>query len=316
LFARSFRVKVGNTLSEPYDVISGVPQGSVLGPQLFLLYVADIPSKLKSVSIQYADDIKLYADPSIYSSDLQNDLNVISSWCEDWCLPLNVSKCVVMHLGKKNSKKNYYIQNAELVSVESHVDLGVVFSCTLSWSEHIIRMVKKSNSRSYLIKKSFSNKNPETLSKLFKLYVRPILEYANSVWYPVLLQDVKMIEGVQRRFTRWCYGRVRPNYESRLSVMNLISLSSRQRRGDLIYMYKIVKSGILNFTKKSFYVLRNDERLRGHLYTLSKQRYFSNVLKYFLLVRACDDWNQLPLEIINSENLNIFKNKIDAHFNF
>ena len=98
---RIFQVKVGTSLSKFYPVLSGVPQGSVLGPQLFLLYVADIPSHLKSSCLQYADDLKLYVNPAQNGNLLQSDLNFLSDWCEKWRLDLNVSKCVCFASRKK-----------------------------------------------------------------------------------------------------------------------------------------------------------------------------------------------------------------------
>jgi hypothetical protein len=97
------------------------------------------------------------------------------------------------------------------------------------------------------------------MSKLFKIFVRPVLEFAHPVWFPDRLQDLEVYERVQRRFTRWCFGYRRPSYSDRLSIMNLISLSNRRLRGDPIYTFKVLKLG----GDVTFFELRRDDRLRG-----------------------------------------------------
>ena len=222
----------------------------------------------------------------------------------------------VLHLGKKNPKNRYHIGNSELLPVESHLDLGVTINSSLTWTEHIINIVKKANSRSFLIKKTFVNGQLSTMSKVFKSYVRPILEFANVIWYPTLKKDEDLIEKVQRRFTRWCYGLERPCYLNRLNEMKLISLKSRQRRGDLINVFKIVKQEKIKFSNKNIFALRQNGRLRGHPLTITKIKFNYDIMKYSFFIRSLDDWNSLPKEIIDVETVNQFKNKIDDYFNF
>jgi hypothetical protein len=102
---RKFAVKVNGVLSDFFDVLSGVPQGSVLGPKLFLLYTADIPGLFLSPCAMFADDIKLY-NVTDNSFTLQEDLNKVLCWSESWGLPLNKNKCVVLHIGKN---KYWYV---------------------------------------------------------------------------------------------------------------------------------------------------------------------------------------------------------------
>ena len=143
-----------------------------------MVYVSDLALHIESKKSFYADDTKLYANPLEHYATLQNDINRISQWCSSWSLPLNIEKCVVLHIGKNNPELLYFIDNHSLGAVSSHVDLGVTISSDLTWSAHIINVCKKANTIIYLIQKSFSYLNFATSIKLYKTYVRPILEYA------------------------------------------------------------------------------------------------------------------------------------------
>ncbi|KAH0813908.1 hypothetical protein GEV33_008883 [Tenebrio molitor] len=195
---RKFAVKVNGVLSDFFDVLSGVPQGSVLGPKLFLLYTADIPGLFLSPCAMFADDIKLYNDTD-NSFTLQEDLNKVLCWSESWGLPLNKNKCVVLHIGKKNTGTSYHIDGVRLLAVLEHNDLGVVVSGNLTWANHISKQVRKANSRMYILHQGFTKSNLPLMSKLFKIFVRPVLEFAHPVWFPDRLQDLEVYERVQRR---------------------------------------------------------------------------------------------------------------------
>ncbi len=307
---RKFCVRVSKQLSDIYNVISGVPQGSVLGPKLFLVYVADIPNDMVSSCAMYADDIKLYNDVA-NSHNLQNDLNKIFNWSENWGVPLNTKKCVVLHIGKNNPEKNYVLNGVSLSKVLEHNDLGVLIDKKLSWTNHILRQVKKANSRMYILHRSFAKTNISIRAQLFKMYIRPILEFASVVWSPSRLQDLVTYENAQRRFTRWCFSRRRPEYSRRIKSMNLISLSERKLRGDLIYTYKILRLGK---DGADYFHLRKNERLRGHRLHISKPQCKTNIRRNFLSIRVINDWNKLSTDIIESENTNIFKNRLDKFY--
>ncbi|XP_044766292.1 uncharacterized protein LOC123322410 [Coccinella septempunctata] len=129
LTGRSYRVRVGSSFSSSaWPVLSGVPQGSVLGPLLFLLCASDLPFRFKSTLSQFADDIKLYNNPIVNHADLQTDLNILNKWCEEWLLPLNTSKCFVLHIGKNNPRLGYTINAEYLTPVSQIEDLGVTIS--------------------------------------------------------------------------------------------------------------------------------------------------------------------------------------------
>ncbi|KAL3287999.1 hypothetical protein HHI36_002452 [Cryptolaemus montrouzieri] len=197
LSRRTFTVRVGAAFSTERLVISGVPQGSVLGPFLFLVFVSDLAHHIKSRKSFYADDTKLYANPFTDSYVLQQDLNALNQWCGDWLLPLNVEKCVMLHIGTNNPSTQYFIDGRVLSAVSSHMDLGLIVTSDLTWS--LI----------YLLRKSFVHLSFASSITLYKSCVRPILEYAGAVWCPVFVRDKNILESVQRRAARMCSGNFR-----------------------------------------------------------------------------------------------------------
>ncbi|RZC33191.1 RVT 1 domain containing protein, partial [Asbolus verrucosus] len=212
---RTFRVKIGQALSYNVRVLSGVPQGSVFGPLLFIVYVADLKHILSSPFAMYADDIKLYNACDSYQV-LMHDLITVRKWCLDWILPLNLAKCITLHIGNRNPRHKYFIDNCELCESDPCSDLEVTVTSNLSWSAHVLHVTRRANSILFLVSKVFSKRRVETVVKLYKTYIRPILEFAGGVWAPVLQRDVDLLEALQRRATRLPFGRIRPSYEERL----------------------------------------------------------------------------------------------------
>lgn len=310
---REFCVRVGNELSRTRKVTSGVPQGSVLGPVLFNVYVSDIPRLLLSKCALYADDCKLFGNPITHYATLQRDLQRIHHWCTEWSLPLNITKCVVLHIGKTNPRLPYNIDGTLLNTTESHNDLGVTITNNLSWSEHIALITRKSKTSLFLLKKTFQAMSFNTSVQLYKSLVRPILEHCGPVWSVDLVRDNEMLERVQRYATRLSYGRRRPPYEQRLEQGKLSLFEKRRLRGDLIITYRVLH-GLFGVDLSELFILNRDPRLRGHNYKLQKD-FKTRARQNFLCNRVFDIWNSLPYDVVNSNNVNTFKNKLDLYCN-
>jgi ribonuclease P/MRP protein subunit RPP40 len=154
-----FVLRVGKVTSSLRSVVSGVPQGSVLGPILFLLYTCDLLRSIENCYSAYADDIKIFGYPQ--KTDLQAKLNIVTEWSKKWQIPLNTSKCCVLHCGINNPKLVYFINGSELLVKKSHNDLGVIVTDTLSWSEQCLAAAGRTRRVLYLLKHVFDNPSPD-----------------------------------------------------------------------------------------------------------------------------------------------------------
>ena len=312
LLNRSQRVKINNALSIPLPVCSGVPQGSVLGPTLFLLYINDLVDVMKYSEIRmFADDLKIF-NTADNMELLQEDLDNICLWAEAWQLPISYKKCNVLHLGMSNPKHAYKLGNIELDRFDVGCkDLGVFISKNLSSSIHCNNIVSKSSRISALIHRTFISKNPELMIKAFTIYVRPILEYASSVWNPHLLKDINNIENIQRRFTKRLAPKGLP-YDKRLELFNLVRLELRRIHFDAILAFNIIRKNILP-SEDFFTVSVGNTRscFNSNLYT---QKYNLDCRKFGFTNRCIKIWNFLPVQLRNSETVESLKkglSKID-----
>jgi hypothetical protein len=210
LLNRTVRVRVNNKLSKPISQTSGVPQGSVLGPVCFLLFINDIVDVVNHCSIKlYADDVKIWFcfAPINWKCALQWDLDAISVWASKWQLTLSIPKTFILHFGSNNPLRMYTINGVSIAPLQSVKDLGITVSESLSWHEHVVLTAKKANRVANTILHAFKCHNVDVYMRAFDAYVRPVIEYCNFIWNPTACQDIDMIENVQRAFTRRVFKR-------------------------------------------------------------------------------------------------------------
>ena len=158
---RTQKVTIDNSYSDEISVTSGVPQGSVLGPLLFLLYINDLPDKMKCNIRMYADDVVLYANVASnenFNSILQEDLDELSQWCRKWHMSINVKKCAVMRMTRQKCSAipTYYLHNLDVPVVQNFKYLGVYISNTCNWQDHIQYVVSRGNQMLRFIKRNFT----------------------------------------------------------------------------------------------------------------------------------------------------------------
>ena len=238
-------VKLNNSKSNSIHVSSGVPQGSVLGPMLFIYFINDLPEVCSVTTKIFADDTKAYTSikDEIDHQNLQTTIDSMHSWTEDWQLKFNDTKCKILHLGDNNPKKPYYIGSSnsrvQLEETTLEKDLGIFIDPTLSFDSHIEFIIKKASSKSAQILENFTYRSKHVLVPLFKTLVRPVLEYVNNAWNSSQRHNIDDIEAVQRRFTKHILEVKKLSYEDRLKKIHLPSLEYRRFRGDLIETYKI-----------------------------------------------------------------------------
>ena len=223
-------VKINDVLSSWVQVSSGVPQGSILGPLLFSLYVNELPSLVSSQLLMFADDIKLYR--TIRSSEdclvLQNDINILLDWSKRWLLSFNILKCKVLHIGNAPYTGNYTIAGIQLELLDNIRDLGIQIDSKLKFHIHTDMVVKKAYRILGLICKSFECKDSDVMVKLYKTLVRPIVEYNNVIWGPSYTLDNQKLERMQRKATRMIPSINHLSYYDRLRHLNMPSLQHRR----------------------------------------------------------------------------------------
>jgi hypothetical protein len=307
---RSLKVRVRNALSESISISSGVPQGSVLGPLLFLIYVNDLPDNIRSNCLLFADDIKIFG--STYEHDtIQTDLNAVSEWVMNWDLSINPLKS--QHLSSPTIPPLSLSTGNNLVLIPkttSVIDLGVQFNDNLTPSNQCFRAASKARSELFLLRRRFTNMSCKNFTILYSTFVRPHLEYCVQVWSPYLVGDVNHLERVQRQATRMVRSIRHLPYEQRLARLNLFSLRRRRLRGDLIETFKIVKQ-ISRVDPNYFFTRSRTSQLRGHNFKLYKPRFRTRGRQFSFSNRVITPWNSLPAYVVNANNVKEFKNRLD-----
>ena len=223
LIGRTQTVVLDGESSEEVKVTSGVPQGSVLGPLLFLLYINDLPENIQSQVRLFADDTAVYLTVTNMqdSQVLQSDLESLQHWERTWDMEFNPGKCQVIHITRSKSpvKSRYFMHNQELESVDAAKYLGVTISKDLSWNTHINNITSTANKTLGFVKRNVVTKNKDIKTMAYNSLVRPQVEYASVVWSPYTKDNINKIEKVQRRAARW----VTNDYSSYSSVTDMLS---------------------------------------------------------------------------------------------
>ena len=307
---RNYRVKIGDKLSTSRNIVSGVPQGSVLGPILFALYTSDLPQGMKTNFIMYADDTKFYSNPLTSKTELQRDLDAVSLWSAMWLIPLNDKKCTVMHIGRNNPRYQYDIGNTTLTSSAVIKDLGILITEDLKWETHIAYIAKKANRAIYRIRKAFVTLTSQAFSQLYKTYILPIVEFGTVIWNPYYVKDIDLIEGIQRRATRIPLDLAGLPYEQRLTKLGLTSLEKRRQRTDMVETFKLL-NGWYNADVNGMFQRPLNPHLRGHSMKLAGSRSNINQYKNFLPNRVVDTWNTLPELVVSATSISSFKSRYD-----
>ena len=322
LSGRKQRVVVDGVYSDWTPVTSGIPQGSVLGPLLFLVFINDMPEEVvNAVLLMFADDTKIMKviKDAEDNKSLQKDLDSAHHWSSIWQLYFNEKKCKLLHIGRTNEKHTYHLQKStedgetkvDLEITELEKDLGVHVDPKLNFSDHTQQVVSKGNSKIGLIRRSFTYLDAEVVRTLYTSLVRPSLEYANAVWSPMYKKDAVAIENVQRRATKLVPKLKNLSYEARLKSLNLPSMYYRRARGDMIETFKFV-NGIYKCDNPLTFDSNN--RTRGHQYKLKKERCRLQVRQNFFSNRVVDLWNNLPASVVEAVSVNAFKNKLDRYW--
>ena len=311
---RTMRVIVEGKESEVKCVWSGVPQGSVLGTLLFILFINDLPDNIKSKLKLFADDLKLIGDVSCPDTIVE-DLKELEKWESIWLLKFNPSKCKVMHVDiNDNPMLSYSLNGVVLQESEQEKDLGVVTHNSLLWNEQIKASICKANKMICWITRNLIIRDQKVMISIYKTLIRPHLEYCVQLWNPIAAHGswgiILELEAVQRRFTRLIDEVGTLPYSRRLEILNLTTLAERRIRGDLIEAFKSI-SGIAKYGSNIFNVSRSGLNLVSNSRCNKGSTKVRNLQKSFLPERVVPFWNKLPTEVKRSESVLIFKIKLE-----
>ena len=330
LSGRHQRVVLNGEASGWLSVTSGVPQGSVLGPILFCIYINLVDRYLSDTQVmlsKFADDTKagMKVNCDSDADELQNIINILCDWAEDWQMEFNTKKCKVMHLGRKNTKFSYtmggYAPGGTVLSeVKEEKDVGVIISNDLKPSAQCAAAALNANRLVGQMSRAFTYRNKDTWIKLYKVYIRPHLEYAVQAWSPWTKKDIECLENVQRRVVKMTSGLRSLTYEDRLIELDIQSLEARRLRGDMIQTWKVLHHHD-NIKEDSLFTRRTagsatTTRLSSSPFNLEHKRSNLNIRRNSFSNRVVDPWNKLPNFVKESPTLLSFKKDYDKHVKF
>ena len=305
-------VVVDGEKSSLVNVQSGVPQGSVLGPALFLFYINDLPDSLKGQCRLFADDTISYMIINKLRDALvlQSDLDKLNIWEETWLMKFHPKKCTVLTVSNKRSTilHDYTLHGHTLERVASANYLGVTITGNLKWAEHISRICKKANSTLAFLRRNLNIKNQALKANAYKALVRPQLEYGCAAWDPHHEQDITELERIQRRAARYVSG----NYDPRASVTAMLqhlgwqSLEQRRQHHRLCILFK-ARHHLMQLNTGAYlqHPARATRHATSNTYRVPSSRTDIHKTSYF--PRTIRDWNCLGEEIRNLEELDSFK---------
>ena len=247
LTTRHQRVLVNGVSSSAIPVRSGVSQGTVLGPLMFLLYINDIGENIKAQIGLFADDAVLYGviKDCYDAKSLQQDLNTLVHWADTWQMSFNAKKCTILRVSCSKSpvEFQYNIHGEPLQAVDHSKYLGVELSSDLNWDVHTAGIIGKANRSLSFIRRDL-NKCPENVKeRAYLALVRPQLEYASCTWDPYIQKQIKDIESVQRRAARFVKSEYSTTPGSVTKILNDLewpTLEKRRKVARLTMMFKVV----------------------------------------------------------------------------
>ena len=319
LSVREQRVLVDGQSSDWMQVTSGVPQGSVLGPLFFLVFVNDIDGGLTSSVRLFADDCAIFRVVSSKQDcdGLQADLDQLYRWTQLWQLSLNLSKCKAMRITNKRAtiEYTYKLNNVLLEWVDTFKYLGVKFNTKLTWTDQVTEVKLKATRMLNLLRRSMYGCSEQAKARAYTALVRPQLETCSPVWSPYQKGAQDDLEKVQKRAARWICARWdRTNhqwsksYEECRSRLKWATVQQRHMLLSCCQAFKVIHNlDCLDFHE---YLSFNESRTRSHRLSLRPTGSRINSFRYSFFINIPFLWNTLPVDILDATSLSTFKSKL------
>ena len=315
LHNRTQQVVIEGRYSISCDITSGVPQGSVLGPALFLIYINDITTNIHSELRLFADDILIYR-PIHSPSDqkiLQDDLTTLIKWANEWQMDFNVSKCNILQVTTHHTTKTftYQMNGVPLKSVEKIKYLGVYLNNKLSWHDHIDYICNKANRLLGFLKRNLHSCHKHFKEYAYKQFLLPSIEYCCAIWDPHHQNDISKLEMIQHRAARFVLNKPwnrhhRDSITDMLNELNWPSLQERRKQARLILLYKIVNH-LLLVPNRCLPSLNQTATRAHHDQKFNHIQSSVNTYLYSFLPRTIPHWNDLCIPNLSTIDLETFK---------
>ena len=330
------RTVVEGETSEEVHVESGVPQGTVLGPLLFLCHINDLPDSVSSQVRLFADDCLLYRAIKSYEDHLtlQKDLDNLQIWANKWGMRFNAKKCYIMSIRKKTNKF-YTLDNHILEEVQDNPYLGLQISNDLKWTTHINKITKKAQSTLGFLRRNLSHCTETCRKTAYISMVRSLLEYGAVVWDPYQKSDIDKLERVQRKAIRFVKRDYRTREEGFISNMaaELELPTLQERRGSLrlVMLYKVVEGLVPGLPPQDFLSQSKSRRqikprkfqdcettniltkqVKNNSKCFETVQATSNQYKHSFFVDTVIKWNQLEDNIVCAKSVEAFKTALDS----
>ena len=316
LSGRTQCVVVRGSSSKVAAVLSGVPQGTVLGPLLFLAYINDMPLAANSTIALFADDSFIYRiiNSKEDADQLQNNLDNLVAWENDWSMQFHPDKCKLLRITNKRNiiDADYYIHGVQLGNVEKAKYLGVTLTRKLSWNAHISGVCSKAHNARFFLQRNLVKSSKITRLSCYKTFIRPIIEYASTVWDPSGNEKLRtQIEMVQRKAIRWiCNSWKLSTSPTKLrESLKIRTLEDRRKLASLKMFHEIIyKTNYVNIE-----IIPNK---RQRCSSIKFQPLYGRIKSYTysFFPKTVSLWNELPAEVRKIEDLKVFNNEINKFF--
>lgn len=320
LTTRRQRVVLNGTYSNWLPVTSGVPQGSILGPLLFIMYLNDLDEVITCDYSAYADDVMLYHQIASYEDCcfLQSNLDSFLQWCSRWQMSLQPQKCEALCITNKRLPIDftYYCSTYPLGWSKSVKYLGVVINGHLTWSDHCKSVCSKATRVLNFLRRKLYCCSSVAKSRAYSALILPLFLYSCQVWLPHYQKDIMVLESVQRRAARWvCNSQLNPSCYSWthssdvcISRLGWPSIMARLTASCLLFVFDLLhKRFAMSF---SDFFKFNTSVTKSHSMTLVCKQSVVNAYRYSFFVNSVFIWNRLPFSVVSVTSRSVFRSSV------